>query len=341
MSTLRRDPIVGRWVVNTDKLLPLSTTIEKLGKIEDFPKCPLCKGSEEFTPPEIFAIRPNNSKPNTPGWEVRVIPNFTAAMIVEGKLNRRAQLMYDMMDSIGAHELVIETPEHYPNMADLPEDQFAKVFTAYRERISDLKKDKRLRNIVIYKTYGKRGLAEALPHTHSHILATPITPKNIKEQYMGGRNYFLYKERCVYCDIVRQEMSQEERIVSENDKFIAICPFASRYSHEVWILPKTHCSDFERHPKEEMPYLASMLKEILLRIKALFDDPPYNLVFFNGPNRDGRPNYWETIDKDYHWHIEIMPTSTKPEGFEWATGFYINKTTPETAAKRLREVKFQ
>ena len=85
--------------------------------------------------------------------------------------------------------------------------------------------------------------------------------------------------------------------------------------------------------------MASILKEILTRIRALLGDPPYNLALFNGPNRNGREGYWLTIEYDYHWHIEIMPTFTRPEGFEWATGFYINDTTPETAARRLREVK--
>ncbi|PJA28440.1 MAG: galactose-1-phosphate uridylyltransferase [candidate division Zixibacteria bacterium CG_4_9_14_3_um_filter_46_8] len=339
MSTLRRDPIVGRWVVDTDKLEPLSTTLQKLGNISAFPKCPLCRGSEGDTPPEVFAIRSDGSKPNTPGWEVRVIPNFTAAMRVEGNLNRRPELMYDEMDSIGAHELVIGSPEHFANLVDLPEPQIAKIFRAYINRLRDLKKDMRLRSIFIYGTYGKRALLESLPHTHSHIIATPVTPKLIKEQYVGCRTYYEYKERCVYCDIIKQELRQGKRIVTENDGFVAITPFASRFSHEIWILPKKHSCDFENSPESDLPWMASILKEILTRIRALLGDPPYNLALFNGPNRNGREGYWLTIEYDYHWHIEIMPTFTRPEGFEWATGFYINDTTPETAARRLREVK--
>ncbi|MBD3232500.1 MAG: galactose-1-phosphate uridylyltransferase [candidate division Zixibacteria bacterium] len=339
MSTLRRDPVVGRWVINTDELEKRTSIVEKPEVSESSPECPLCAGNEGSTPPELFAIRPDGSSPNSPGWEVRVVPNFSAAMQIGGELNRRAELMYDLMDSIGTHELVIGSPEHVSNMADLPESQFNRIFSAYRQRMLDLKTNPDLRSVFIYKSYGTESLLESLSHTHSHIVATPVTPKSIKEQYVGAKKYFQYKERCVYCDIVRQEIMQKKRIISSNAKFIAIAPFASKYSHEVWILPRTHNCDFENSPEKDFPYLSSILKEILLRIKAALNNPPYNFALFSGPNKKGREGYWKTIDQDYHWHIEIMPIPKNLEGFEWATGFYLNDTTPETAAQKLREVK--
>ncbi|MCP4631334.1 MAG: galactose-1-phosphate uridylyltransferase [candidate division Zixibacteria bacterium] len=339
MSTLRRDPVLGRWVVNTDKLDTNSTTLENLYAPYENGQCPFCQGNEHLTPPEIFALRPADTQANTPGWETRVIPNNTPALNIHGKINRRADLMYDMMDSIGAHEIVVGTPEHIPNMADLSEDQFNKIFSTYKQRFIDLKRDSRLRCAFAYKTYGKRAFEESIPHSHSHIIATPMTPKLIKEQYFGARNYYRYKNRCVYCDFIRQEVEKEKRLIKSNEKFIAIAPFASRFSHEVWILPREHHCDFEDCSEKDIPYFSSLVKDILLRIRTLLDDPPYNFALITGPNRKDRESYWSTIEEDYHWHLEIMPTFTKTGGFEWATGFYINDTTPEKAAARLREIK--
>ncbi|MBD3170490.1 MAG: galactose-1-phosphate uridylyltransferase [candidate division Zixibacteria bacterium] len=339
MSTLRRDPIVGRWVVNSNDLKPGSSTLEILSGKDSGKKCPMCEGNEDQTPPEVYALRPNGSSPNTPGWEVRVVPNNTPAMTLDGDVNRRAELMYDMMDSIGTHEIVIGSPKHVGNMADLPEDQFTKILQAYRQRILTLKEDQRLRSVFVYKTHGKTPLQNTYPHTHSHIVAMSMTPKSIKEQYFGSRGYFKYKERCVYCDIISHELELEKRMVAQNEKFIAFTPFSSKFPYEIWILPTDHLCDFERYQVKDLPYLSSVLKGTLMRLKKLLDDPPYNFALFTGPNRKGRENVWKTIEQDYHWHIEITPTFRLPTGFEWATGFYINDPTPELAAERLRSVK--
>jgi UDPglucose--hexose-1-phosphate uridylyltransferase len=340
MSTLRRDPVVGRWVINTDKSEPSPTALDKLDSSgKNAGGCPLCSGNEDRTPPEIFAIRPRESKQDGGDWEVRVIPKFTTAMQRDGELRRRAELMYDLMDSIGAYEMVVESPNHVTDMADLPEPQITSVLLAYRERFLRLKEDERYRTVFVYKTQPPKNGEIVRPHTHSFIVATPMTPKSIKEQYVGSMKYYQYKERCIYCDIIRQETEEGKRIISENEKFIAITPFASKYSYEVWILPRDHCCDFEGCQEKDLPYLSSIIKSVLMRLRALLDDPPYYYALISGPNRKGREGYWETIEADYHWHMEIAPAVSHMNGFEWATGFYINRTTPETAAKQLRDIK--
>jgi UDPglucose--hexose-1-phosphate uridylyltransferase len=194
--------------------------------------------------------------------------------------------------------------------------------------------------VVIFKNHGERAGSSPIKHTHSQLIALSITPKNLKEELKGAQEYYGYKNRCVYCDIVRQELSTEKRVISTNPHFVAICPFASRFTHEVWILPKKHSVDFEQMNDELAGSLASLLKEVLLRLKILLDDPPYNYILHTGPNRTfRRGGAWKTLDEDYHWHIEIMPRYTRIDGFEWGTGFYINSATPEKAAEGLRKVK--
>ncbi|KPK99729.1 MAG: hypothetical protein AMJ91_06605 [candidate division Zixibacteria bacterium SM23_73_3] len=340
MPTLRRDPIAGRWVINPDGKEDHPSSLIEMEKLPQKGVCPFCEGNESYTPPEIFALRSKGSEKDGPGWEVRVVPNISPALRVELDLDRRAERMYDLMNAVGAHEVIVETPKHIPNLADLEVWQIKKVIETYKMRISDLKKDKRLRSIFIFKNYGERAGSSPIKHAHSQLIAVSVTPKNLKEELVGAKEYYDYKERCVFCDMIKQELSTEKRLICSNPDFLAIAPFASRFSHEVWILPKKHSVDFEDMSEEGSQNLAFLLKEVLLRLKILLNDPPYNFILHSGPNRTKRREQaWKTLSEDYHWHIEIMPRYTRIDGFEWGTGLYINATTPEQAVTCLRKVK--
>lgn len=340
MPTLRRDPITGRWVINPQPKDRHPSSLVEMEKSIEKGVCPFCEGNEGTTPPEIFALRAKNTEKDGPGWEVRVVPNISPALRVELDLDRRAERMYDMMNAVGAHEVIIETPQHKADLAELEVSQIEKVILTYKLRIADLKKDKRLRSIFVFKNYGERAGSSPITHAHSQLIAISVTPKNLKEELGGAKEFFNYKERCVFCDIIKQELSIEKRVISSNSDFLAIAPFASRFTHEVWILPKKHSADFENIGEGESHNLALLLKEILLRLKILLNDPPYNYILHSGPNRTRwRKGAWKTLDLDYHWHIEIMPRYTRIDGFEWGTGLYINATTPEEAATSLRKVK--
>jgi UDPglucose--hexose-1-phosphate uridylyltransferase len=340
MPTLRRDPITGRWIINPDSIQDRPSSLIEMEKFIQKEICPFCEGNEKYTPSEIFALRAKESEKDGPGWEVRVVPNISPALRVELDLDRRAERMYDLMNAVGAHEVIIETPQHVPNFADLEVSQIEKVIRTYKYRISDLKKDPRLRSIFVFKNYGERAGSSAIKHAHSQLIAVSVTPKSIKEELTGAKGYYNYKERCVFCDMIKQELATKKRLICSNPDFLAIAPFASRFTHEVWILPRKHSVDFENMSEGESQNLAVLLKEILLRLKILLNDPPYNFILHSGPNRTKRRGgAWRTLDKDYHWHIEIMPRHTRIDGFEWGTGLYINATTPEEAAASLREVK--
>lgn len=329
MSELRRDPILGRWVI-------IST--ERGKRPSDFPKipdsnagkpCPFCPGNESLTPSEILAYGEPGRHKNGQGWWLRVVPNKYPALSVEGASNRQGEGMYDKMNGLGAHEVIIETPDHTKSLADLPEKHLEDIIWAYRDRIMDLKRDIRLQHAIIFKNHGAAAGA-TLAHSHSQLIATPVVPKRVREEINGSKSYYEYKERCVYCDMIKQELSLGQRIVAENDDFAAITPFASRFPFEVWILPKLHYSEFEDIQKHGAVNLAVILKSVLNKLKNVLDNPPYNFIIHSSPMREGKLIH-------YHWHIEIMPKLTSVAGFEWGTGFYINPTSPEEAAKFLRE----
>jgi len=331
MPELRKDPIIGRWVIiSTERgKRPADFIVQHPPIKEGF--CPFCPGNEDRTPPEILAYRTNQTPPNTPGWHLRVVPNKYPALMIEGDIGREGDGVYDRMNGIGAHEVIIESPGHKETLASISEKQFEEVFWAYRDRILDLKKDPRFRYILIFKNHGEAAGA-SLEHPHSQLIALPIVPKRVAEELDGCLEYYNYKERCIFCDIIRQEIMQGVRVVNENQDFLAVTPYAPKSPFEIWILPKRHEANFENAHKHEYEGLARLFSNTLKRMDRVLNSPPYNFILHTSPLKDGDSHY-------YHWHFEIMPTLVKVAGFEWGSGFYINPTPPEEAAKFLREAK--
>jgi UDPglucose--hexose-1-phosphate uridylyltransferase len=340
MPELRKDPILGRWVIIATERARRPDNFSILQ--QDAPpeeECPFCEGMESHTPPEIYALRSKSSPANKPGWDLRVVPSIAPFLKIEGDLDRRGKGLYDMMSGIGAHEIIVETSQHVPNICDLPEDHIAKIVTCYIDRMTDLERDQRFKYVLLFKNYGWVAGAGKVKHSRSQLIATPVTPKRVKEELAGSQKYYEYHERCVFCDLIRQELDTKERVVLEDDDFIAIAPFASRFPFELWILPKKHSCDFVQLDFGSRLGLARMMKKVLLKLKIGLADPPYNYVIHNAPFRRKKTGFWKTIEEDYHWHIEIMPRLTRVAGFEWGTGFYICPLPPEEAAKFLREVE--
>jgi len=327
MPELRKDPIIGRWVIiSTERgRRPSEFLPEEIRTRGGF--CPLCEGNEDKTPPEVFAIRENGSQPNSPGWTLRVVPNKFPALRVEGDLDREGEGLYDKMNGVGVHEVVIETPKHDETLSTLPNDKVIKVLTTYRERILDLTRDQRVKYILVFKNHGAAAGA-SLEHPHSQIIALPVLPKRVSEEIDGAKVYYEYKDRCAFCDIIRQELGYRGRIIEENNGAIALAPFASRFPFETWILPKDHIAYFHHTQLAQFEDVASLLSDVLRKIDSTLPRSPYNFMLHTNPSDEKDETF-------YHWHIEIIPKLTKVAGFEWGTGFYINPTPPEEAAKYL------
>ncbi len=332
MPELRRDPVTGRWVIISTgrRARPSDFHLEPHAVVRDG-YCPFCPGHEDLTPPEILAYRTNGSGRDTPGWDLRVVPNKFPALKVEGALDREGEGMFDRMNGVGAHEVIIETPDHAKTLAAMSDDEIERVLAAFRDRMLDLRQDRRLRYIVLFKNHGAPAGA-TLEHSHSQLIALPIVPDFVREELDGARHHFADKERCVFCDIVRQELAFGRRVILEDADHVAIAPYAPRFPFEAWLVPRRHGARFEEAAPHEYRSLARLLKAVLLRMNRALESPSYNLIVHTSPFTD------ETRDF-YHWHVELMPRLTRVAGFEWGTGFYINPTSPEEAARVLRAVK--
>jgi UDPglucose--hexose-1-phosphate uridylyltransferase len=327
MSVLRRDPTTGRWVVFAEASGPVHRPGDP---------CPFCEGNEVLTPPEIAVWGREGGARNGPGWKVRVVANAQPLLRIEGSLERRADLMYDAESGTGAHEIVIETPEHRKSLAELSAEQVALVLQAYAARMKDLKRDSRIRSIFVFKNQGVRAGAGMPGHAHSQVIGLPITPKVLKELLQDARSHFQLKERCVFCDILRVETQAEVRLIRETDHFVVLAPYASRYPFESWIIPREHSPDYETTSSEALRDLADVLLQLLTRLERILPEPAYNMFLYSGPNRSAQPLRWTTLAHDFHWHVEILPRVGEVAGFEVGSGFYANPVMPEQAAAALR-----
>jgi UDPglucose--hexose-1-phosphate uridylyltransferase len=331
MSELRKDPVTGRWVIiSTDRRKrPTDFRLESVHIAPD-PGCPFCEGHEHMTQREILAFRRHGGQANAAGWDLRVVPNQFPVLRVEGSLDRHGEGLFDKMAGIGAHEVIIETPRHDQTLATMGDAAVEQVLWAFRERVHDLKQDRRFRYIIVFKNHGTAAGA-SLDHAHSQLIALPIVPREVKDEVDGARTHYRFKERCVFCDIIRQEVGDGRRLIAETADMVAVAPYAPRFPFETWILPKRHQHLYEDTPRHEYGSLARLLGDILRRMNKTLQNPPYNLLIHSAPLSE------PSAGDFYHWHVEIIPKLTKVAGFEWATGFYLNPTSPEEAAEVLRE----
>jgi len=332
MPQLRKDPIISRWVIIATERSKRPKDFKVIDSSPPQEECPFCAGKEQLTPGEVFSIKDDKGN-----WQVRVVPSIKPFLEMDHNLWKKGKGPYDLMNGIGRHEIVVETPRHIGNMADLTIENIKDVFFTYGERIKDIEKDEHIKYVLIFKNYSWNAGGGRIKHARSQIIATPVNLKRVKEELEGAKSYFDYHERCVFCDMIRQEIGQGERLILNEGGFVAFVPFAPRFPFEVWILPKAHCPNFHATGNEALFSLSTVMKKILSKIKNMLNDPPYNYVIHTTPFRRPHPGHWTTIDEDYHWHIEITPRLTQVAGFEWGTGFYICPSLPEEAAKYLRE----
>lgn len=323
---LRKDPITMSWVILDDG--------GERGLSQD--PCPLCPGHESLSPKTIYSYPIDH-----PEWQVRVTPHLHPLYRIEGDAQRRGDGVYDMMRDLGAHELIVETRDHHLTLSQQSDENVTQVLRAYVARLSDLKGDKRFRYITVIRNQG-HAAGQELDHPHSEVTATPFIPRRVGYELRSAQRYFNLRERCLFCDIVKQELAQKIRIVESDGAFAAFCPFASRVPYETWVLPAYHHSRFEDDlvSWDNQFRFARFLKGVLRRLEAV--TPAYHLVLHTSPNDHARfesEGAWQTLTNDYHWHFEILPviaTRSKPYSLK---EIYYNSLAPEAAAAELRSVE--
>jgi UDPglucose--hexose-1-phosphate uridylyltransferase len=328
MPQLRKDPVSDRWVIMNIENPRRAETFKTEPIVRSSKICPFCPGNEGMTPHEIAAYGRKAGAKGHGGWKVRVVPNKFPVLKIEEATDKFAIGVYDKIGGFGAHEVIVENPDHHTETADLPVEHVELILRAYRDRSLDLRKDPRFKYILIFKNYGEIAGA-SLEHPHSQLIALPIVPSRVFGEVKGAHRHHEFTDRCLFCDMLDQNRAEKKLTIVEGGGFISLCPFASRLPFETWILPSEHEANFDSLTDDKIARLAGVLKATLMKLKKCLKDPPYNLMIHSLPVHGKE-------FESFHWHIELIPQLTQVAGFEWGTGFYVNPTPPEIAAEALR-----
>ncbi|HEX2029856.1 MAG TPA: galactose-1-phosphate uridylyltransferase [Actinomycetota bacterium] len=326
MSTLRQDPTTNEWVIVAPgrALRPHSEHVHGRPRLPEWDAgCPFCPGNEDQTPPQIMRV------PGEGPWEQRVVPNRYPALEAGGTTERSGDGGARRMGGVGFHEVLVESPRHDERMDEMPVDRVAAVIALWRERYRVLKREPSVKAVIVFKNFGERA-GTSLLHPHSQILATPVFPPEQLHRYAVATRYFDDTGHCVYVDLLERERRERERVVIENDEFVAVSPFAAALPFETWIAPRRHETSFDRLDDDRIPALAEVVRTLLGGLRRSAGDPDYNLVLQSAPALEEQKPFFQ-------WHLRLLPRMSTPAGFELATGMSINTVPPEDAARLLRE----
>lgn len=329
MSEFRQDPISGRWVVIAK---------DRAGRPDEFQPapyrrvattCPFCFGHEDDTPLAVATYPPDVSGSGD-RWQVRVVPNRYPAVTLDNGSSSPTHAMSESRAGFGIHEVIIESPDHAVSFTDLSDELVQWTFVAYRDRLAALACDERLRYAQVFKNVGASGGA-SIEHIHSQLVATSFVPADVQAELDGSRAWHARTGACPFCQLLDAELKAGVRVVAATERFVAFCPYASRFPYETWILPLRHASQFEKTEAGELGEAARFVRDIIGRIECATGRAAYNYYLHTAPFDAGPLDH-------YHWHVELFPRITTAAGYEWATGCFINPVPPEDAAAKLRLV---
>ena len=330
MAELRHDPITGRSVIIASERAkrPRQQHDKSDQNRKQTEPCPFCAGNEALTPSEVWALRKDGTRADQPGWSVRAVPNKYPALESSRASIAKKDGIYESAGAIGAHEVIIESPEHLTDMGALDVDQWTDVVRAYRARFATLGSNPLWRYLLLYKNQGERAGA-TLEHVHSQVIAMAALPQSMTDELSRAKARTESTGRCAYCEMIQSERASERRVM-ESQNFIALCPFAPRFTYETWVLPRKHTAAFEHNTDEACADLALFLRDFFLRLNRVLDRPPFNYVIQSKPPHVDADGY-------FHWRMEILPQLNRAAGFEWGSGLWMNSLAAEEAARRLRD----
>jgi len=361
MNEMRYDWLSDRWVIFAPNRLMRPDDYDRSPRCEhdSSGSCPFCCGSEHETPDATLILPSSDSESTTSNravdlqrlqkkpWLVRVVPNkfpavnaslpFSDILVRESQNpdsqnkepDDRPSELFLKRQTQGAHEVIIESPDHISSITGLTPQHAALVFEAYRNRLNHWRAHSNMRYAVVFKNYGADAGA-SLIHSHSQLICTDFVPNDVQRIENRMAQYHRAHQRCYVCDVLEQEIQADQRVVSASEHFVAICPFASRFQFSVSILPRRHRSRYEACGDDEVHDLSRMVQRVLRALEEEHPRAAYNYVIQSCSFESESPD-------SFHWRLKIIPRMCKVAGFEWSSDCFINTVTPEEAALALRK----
>ena len=334
MPHLRYDQFHKLWVIFAPDRSNRPTDYAKPQTPEIVGECPFCPGHESLTPPEKYSLRRNDTQPDTPGWDIRIVPNKFPALNMGEEQGFADSDFEKSIGGFGVHEVIVDTPEHYSDLPDMPLSHIADILKTYRMRFRELENDERFKYVQVFRNFGYDA-GETFSHPHSQLITLPVIPSIILTEIEAGLQYFDREKKCLFCETLKHEVESSARLIVNNGKSVAFAPYASRYPFEICMMPIAHSHRFSDISDEDTVLLAGALKKSLGSLQKVSGGVDYNILLHSAQPTLLKDN--PTLEAVYHWHIEILPRLTKAAGFEIGTGFGINSVLPESAAEMLRD----
>ncbi len=330
MSNIRYDRIHDTHVIIAPERLRRPDCKMAVTEVKDMEaKCPFCEGNESMTPPEIFALRDSGSYKDEKGWQTRVVPNLYKAVQIETPHAHHYGL-FEHWEGFGAHEVIIDTPEHHTSMTQWSQTAVVSWLKTLRARVQDLRGDDRIAYISLFKNEGEEAGATQ-SHSHTQLIGLPFTPKVQREAYQRSVEYYKHNGNALLETTLHYEEEDSQRIVAIQGDFTAYCPYASAYPFEVMISSKKALGQIDTLSDSSMETVAPLLLSTLKGLKKQLGCFSFNLSIITPPLQE------KNVDHVCRFAIRIMPRIYRSAGFELSTDMMINPILPEQAAKLLRE----
>lgn len=337
MTYIRQDTLAGHWVIISEGRAsrPMGVQAPRMEKQKGW-LCPFCEGNESTTPEEVEALRPENSAENTPGWDIRVVPNRFEALSPKAISTTSNRGVLEEMGGFGHHEVIVETPVHDAEISDYTDSKLTRVLRTYQSRIRAQFEDKRIAYVQLFRNEGYMAGA-SLEHPHAQVLALPFVPPHTRTIVERSLQHTQGKRGCLTCALIEQELKEDDRVILDEDGFRVLTPFASRVPGEIALFPRKHLHRFEDAPEKEIEGLARVLRKSIWALKKTFDTPPFNLLIITSPAAVKGEFSDRQLKDGFHWHVQLIPRTTRFAGLEWGTGVSLNPLPPESAARLLRQ----
>jgi UDPglucose--hexose-1-phosphate uridylyltransferase len=327
---LRYNIITRDWVViSTERSKRPHDFISPKKIVQPIPAfkegCPFCPGNEGNGSDETFRLGSGK------GWKVRSIRNKFPAFSPKEKLERVNNGLYHSITGYGAAEVIIENPRHDLCVATMSDEEVEYILKVYKSRYLDIQQMKGIEAIIIFRNHGLSA-GTSLEHPHSQLIATPIMPPQIRNRVESATRFYDTTGKCVFCEMLEEELRAKKRIVLENERFVSFVPYAGAVPFLTWIFPKRHSSSFGDINDAEIKDLARTLRQTLAKLYLGLNNPDFNYTIRSIPVKEDGKEY-------FHWYLSIVPRITQPAGFELGSGIFINASLPEESAEFLRQVK--
>lgn len=324
MSDLRLDPITGHWVAIAANRVSRPCEFQQIERRNEAALCPFCPGNENETPEPLQVITDSSSKYE---WLTRVVPNKYPSFPNNGHLSNSDLGPYGFHSAHGIQEVIIQSPRHVESLSQLDDTELNACFRVFQDRVKAARAEPTIEHAMLFKNCRSEAGA-SLQHIHSQLIGTPIVPMQLEQRWQRMESHLNKTGLSILESIGKWELDQETRVLELTDRFVVFCPYASRFGYQVWIVPRDRQMSFTEVDLETSNELGRLSRKYVGRIETQLNSPAYNMLFHFAPRK---------FEKSEHWFVELFPRITRPAGFEWGTGWWVNPYAPEDVAQQLRD----